>query len=543
MSASKDVTPPPASNDVVPFDAVPFDAVPFDDPDVVVVPGSLLEPIALDDVPPPPPHQEPPPPNEPPAIGLLASLALPPQTPPPQQLPDWPPRPQPPRPQPPRPQPPRPPLSPVFKPSAEPKLSPSRPQPQPEPPVDPPGPEPSPRRRWPKLPIPPRPPKSVQSVVMALRRPPLLTRQQSGIPPRASDGQTGGNEPDDTKPPPAPASESANDAPATGDAPDVTPLAVNRLDVCSSSSDTDDNGDEMVPPSDDEMSPSSDNESDDESDAILSSVDESGSRPPRPAASKRERKHRRPKADVPPREPGQFTRQHRERETRPKVERGPVRKGKPPVILSAPGSKPPRSKDAPKKLTQAERLAKLSTPTIRDKRIKPGCHKYKAPVRGLAYRGSTEMYKHRVQGLAEKDTGGKTIHLDDSRIKDGNYDRAAYDKALAEQIKAQTGSCKPAAGTSSKAAGKQRQKPGPSGAGSSRANTSAAHGGSEPGQLSPSPNTPAPDPEYQSLEQQRRRLEKERRERARIEKEQTAAAVAEYRGLAHTKKPAREATK
>ena len=50
------------------------------------------------------------------------------------------------------------------------------------------------------------------------------------------------------------------------------------------------------------------------------------------------------------------------------------------------------------KMTQAERLAALSTPKIRDARITPGCHKYKPPVRGLAYRGSVEgtTYKHRT---------------------------------------------------------------------------------------------------------------------------------------------------
>jgi len=48
-------------------------------------------------------------------------------------------------------------------------------------------------------------------------------------------------------------------------------------------------------------------------------------------------------------------------------------------------------------MTDEERRAALYAPKIRDERITPGCHKYKPPVRGLAYRGSVEgmTYKHR----------------------------------------------------------------------------------------------------------------------------------------------------
>jgi len=70
---------------------------------------------------------------------------------------------------------------------------------------------------------------------------------------------------------------------------------------------------------------------------------------------------------------------------------------------------PAAVKPKKKKKTQAERMAEMSTPRIRDERIKPGCHVYKPPVRGLAYRGTEKMamfqerrdggmtYKHREQ--------------------------------------------------------------------------------------------------------------------------------------------------
>merc|ERR1712048_757556 len=72
------------------------------------------------------------------------------------------------------------------------------------------------------------------------------------------------------------------------------------------------------------------------------------------------------------------------------------------------------SEDGPppkkKKKTQAERMAELSAPRIRDERIKPGMHVYKPPARGLAYRGTEkmEMYKNRHDG------GMQYKHLDEN---------------------------------------------------------------------------------------------------------------------------------
>ena len=75
-------------------------------------------------------------------------------------------------------------------------------------------------------------------------------------------------------------------------------------------------------------------------------------------------------------------------------------------------------------------MAALSTPRIRDSKIKPGCHKYKPPVRGLAYRGSAEgmAYQNRTKGLKEKETD-QMIHLEDGSLKG-----EAYDKAVAEAM-------------------------------------------------------------------------------------------------------------
>jgi len=74
-----------------------------------------------------------------------------------------------------------------------------------------------------------------------------------------------------------------------------------------------------------------------------------------------------------------------------------------------PSASPAVAAPRKKKKTQAERMAELSAPRIRDDRIKPGMHVYKPPVRGLAYRGTEKMamyqdrrdggttYKHREQ--------------------------------------------------------------------------------------------------------------------------------------------------
>merc|ERR1712139_453152 len=73
---------------------------------------------------------------------------------------------------------------------------------------------------------------------------------------------------------------------------------------------------------------------------------------------------------------------------------------------------PSNSQDAPrtasqrkakKKKSQADRLAELSKPKIRDDRIKPGMHVYKPPVRGLAYSGTDKMAMY-----ADRRDGGMT---------------------------------------------------------------------------------------------------------------------------------------
>jgi len=140
----------------------------------------------------------------------------------------------------------------------------------------------------------------------------------------------------------------------------------------------------------------------------------------------------------------------------------------------------PGTDDLPKreprpKMTQAERLAALSTPNIRDERITPGCHKYKPPVRGLAYRGSVEgtTYKHRDAKLAAKSTDGKAVTVKDKSLGPD-----------AKEMGAAGGSSNCAVGGGKVAFGKcQNQKgaaPTP-GAGPSKSNRKVASGGSAPG--------------------------------------------------------------
>jgi len=86
------------------------------------------------------------------------------------------------------------------------------------------------------------------------------------------------------------------------------------------------------------------------------------------------------------------------------------------VVIEAPTEKAPSRSEKKKKKqrkTQAERVAELSTPRFRDDRIQPGCHAYKPPVRGLAYRGSVEgtTFVHRNKELAERSHDG-VLRLD-----------------------------------------------------------------------------------------------------------------------------------
>ena len=110
----------------------------------------------------------------------------------------------------------------------------------------------------------------------------------------------------------------------------------------------------------------------------------------------------------------------------------------PPIQAAVPPKK--------KKKTQAERLAELSTPRIRDDRIKPGCHAYKPPVRGLAYRGTEKMamfqdrhdggmtYKHRE----ENEQGEIKLRLRETRgnekvvLKDNDADGVARQRSIEE---------------------------------------------------------------------------------------------------------------
>jgi len=73
-----------------------------------------------------------------------------------------------------------------------------------------------------------------------------------------------------------------------------------------------------------------------------------------------------------------------------------------------PAAAPPKKR----KKTQAERMAEMSAPRIRDDRIKPGCHVYKPPVRGLAYRGTEKMAM-----FQERRDGGMTY-----KHREGNED-------------------------------------------------------------------------------------------------------------------------
>ena len=448
-----DTHPPwPASEDATILPPTPSSSVvePFAHPHIQVRPESSHQPIVLEDVPPLPPDlklQMSAPSGEPPIKGILTSVSPTPQTPsplhpdpPPQQL-----------------------LQLLERPAS---ALPTRPEPElpsPPPPVKP------------KLELRPPPRRSAPQV---RHRPPGVA--QSIVAPLSSLLVLPVNNPGDTQS--TPTSESPDVTPPMADAPEEAPPAVDGLGVSMLLPDADmpdaDMPDADLP--DDEVAPSPDDAvappMDDVSDVVQPSADEPDPRPPRRAATKRPKQLERPTAGNPTGGAvGKSTRQVH----------GPVRKGKPPVMVSSPGGCPPR-KDPPKKQTQAERLAALSTPRIRDERITPGCHKYKAPVRGLAYRGSIEgtTYQHRTKGLAQKDTDGKAIHLQDARVKD---DRDAYNKHLAEEMKKQVGPSNPATGKSTPATGKQPNTGG-SGAFPSSANATATQRGSEPGRLAPAAN-------------------------------------------------------
>lgn len=97
-----------------------------------------------------------------------------------------------------------------------------------------------------------------------------------------------------------------------------------------------------------------------------------------------------------------------------------------------------------KKKTRAQRMEELSAPRIRDERIKPGCHVYKPPVRGLAYRGTENMtcygsrrdggmtYQHRE----ENEKGDLQLRLRETRgnekitLKDGEVEGAARQHSI-----------------------------------------------------------------------------------------------------------------
>jgi len=120
------------------------------------------------------------------------------------------------------------------------------------------------------------------------------------------------------------------------------------------------------------------------------------------------------------------------------------------VEAAPPAAAPPKKK----KKTQAERMAELSAPRIRDERIKPGMHVYKPPVRGLAYRGTEKMamyqerrdggmtYKHREQNedgeikLRMRETqGNEKVVLADGEVK-GVAKQRAIEKATGIRTKA-----------------------------------------------------------------------------------------------------------
>ena len=120
---------------------------------------------------------------------------------------------------------------------------------------------------------------------------------------------------------------------------------------------------------------------------------------------------------------------------RPRPKLKPKKQSTPSRAANEESKSPKATAEPRKKMTQAERLAAMSTPKIRDERITPGCHKYKPPVRGLAYRGTEKMamyaerrdggmtYKHRESNedgeikLRNRDTkGNSSVILEDANV-------------------------------------------------------------------------------------------------------------------------------
>jgi len=142
-------------------------------------------------------------------------------------------------------------------------------------------------------------------------------------------------------------------------------------------------------------------------------------------------------------------------------------------------------------MTDEERRAALYAPKIRDERITPGCHKYKPPVRGLAYRGSVEgmTYKHRDKKLATKCTDGKQVGIHDKSLSGD-----ARDEVVCSQMEAMGGPSNCTTGGGRVAFGKYQTGDNAPNAGAhpSRANRTVGSDGSAPGRPTKAPRASAP---------------------------------------------------